>query len=693
MEAVVHLDRSSTMPSQSQMAFSRPSSLHGRQNQPPADLCYKPNNSAPSNPGGPPSAGPGIIASSSGSNTRHSPATFSGSSGYNPMRYIHAAPPFPPNSGGAPVSFRDTIYSSRSSNLVTERGQPMMEYGLRSDNMPTQSKPRISLLASPEYMSSLSNRRLHPEDSYRGPMVPTGHQQMDVGGASSKKIRLADGKSDLQRTLRIETRVHSKQDDGQQATAYTPQVEAISPTLPTETLQDETFKSTKDELLHGISKVDREITKTELQISTLKRKQQELEEAAKKPEVEAEEEEIPQPKHHSPAQKIYAENRRKAQEAHGLLKHLGPAIQLPLYNQPSDTAVYHENKMKHQLFKDRLMLHLRKKHIEREAREKRLTSTYSVLVQEWLRKVDKVENSQKRKARDSKNREFFEKVFPRLRKMREDRERFNRVGARVKSEADLEEIMDGLQEQEMEDKKMRSYAVVPPLLLDAKQRSIFYVNNNGRVDDFPAEYKGRHLLNVWTQAEKDIFKEKFLQHPKNFGVIASYLEKKSVSDCVQYYYLSKKTENYKRLLRKSRVRSRSGRNPQAKVASVSANNADLLSTATGVTTRFQREQLQKQEPIPSTSTAESRPPLLSEGESQPNNQQSFLSESPPLQPPTLMLQQQQHSEKPEEKPEEEEPTIEVKKKAADPETSDDDQYERPCGKSFTFSNILWLSMS
>lgn len=103
----------------------------------------------------------------------------------------------------------------------------------------------------------------------------------------------------------------------------------------------------------------------------------------------------------------------------------------------------------------------------------------------------------------------------------------------------------------MEDKKMRSYAVVPPLLLDAKQRSVYYVNNNGRVDDFPNAYKERHLLNVWTQPEKDIFKEKFLQHPKNFGLIASYLEKKSVSDCVQYYYLSKKTENYKRLLRKS----------------------------------------------------------------------------------------------------------------------------------------------
>nr|XP_023022666.1 uncharacterized protein LOC111510921 [Leptinotarsa decemlineata] len=214
------------------------------------------------------------------------------------------------------------------------------------------------------------------------------------------------------------------------------------------------------------------------------------------------------------------------------------------------------------------------------------------MMQDWLRKVDKIECSTKRKAKDVKNREFFEKVFPELRKQREDKERFNRVGSRVKSEADMEEIMDNLQEQALEDKKMRSYAVIPPILFDKKAKRIKYDDNNGFVEDMDVVYKSRRFLNVWTASEKEIFKEKYLQHPKNFGCIASYLDRKSVSDCVHYYYLSKKTENYKQLFRKARQRTRSSRNNTQKVSnSGNASVVDILTS--GVTTRLQREQQAK----------------------------------------------------------------------------------------------------
>jgi nuclear receptor co-repressor 1 len=96
----------------------------------------------------------------------------------------------------------------------------------------------------------------------------------------------------------------------QEQPAYNPQVEAISPTLPPDSMQeDAAFRATKDDLLQQIAKVDREIAKAESEIAKLKKKQHELEEAANKPSIKKEEEEITQPKHQSPAQKIYAENR------------------------------------------------------------------------------------------------------------------------------------------------------------------------------------------------------------------------------------------------------------------------------------------------------------------------------------------------------------------------------------------------
>lgn len=93
----------------------------------------------------------------------------------------------------------------------------------------------------------------------------------------------------------------------------------------------------------------------------------------------------------------------------------------------------------------------------------------------------------------------------------------------------------------------------------------------------------RSIPACWTTGEKEIFREKYLQHPKNFGAIAACLDRKSAQDCVRYYYLSKKTENYKQLLRKSRQRTRSSRNPQKSNQNQSQSIVDALTT--GVTTR------------------------------------------------------------------------------------------------------------
>jgi len=73
---------------------------------------------------------------------------------------------------------------------------------------------------------------------------------------------------------------------------------------------------------------------------------------------------------------------------------------------------------------------------------------------------------------------------------------------------------------------MRSLAVIPPLLLDCWQRRIRFINNNGLIEDPMSEFKERQMCNVWTDSERDTFKEKYLQHPKHFSYIAQFLERK-----------------------------------------------------------------------------------------------------------------------------------------------------------------------
>jgi amino acid permease len=53
---------------------------------------------------------------------------------------------------------------------------------------------------------------------------------------------------------------------------------------------------------------------------------------------------------------------------------------------------------------------------------------------------------------------------------------------------------------------MRSYAVIPPALLDAKTRSRRFTNTNGLIEDPMQEYKDKQFLNLWTDQEKEIFK-------------------------------------------------------------------------------------------------------------------------------------------------------------------------------------------
>uniref|UniRef100_A0A8C2U8R0 Nuclear receptor corepressor 2 n=1 Tax=Coturnix japonica TaxID=93934 RepID=A0A8C2U8R0_COTJA len=341
-------------------------------------------------------------------------------------------------------------------------------------------------------------------------------------------------------------------------------VSPVSPAHPEAELDLLPARLSKEELIQNMDRVDREITMVEQQISKLKKKQQQLEEEAAKP-PEPEKPISPPPiesKHRSLVQIIYDENRKKAEAAHRILEGLGPQVEL--------VSVPHGRG--NQAMRKKLILYFKRRNHARKQWEQKFCQRYDQLMEAWEKKVERIENNPRRRAKESKVREYYEKQFPEIRKQRELQERMqSRVGQRgsgglsmsaARSEHEVSEIIDGLSEQENLEKQMRQLAVIPPMLYDADQQRIKFINMNGLMDDPMKVYKDRQVMNMWSEQEKETFREKFMQHPKNFGLIASFLDRKTVADCVLYYYLTKKNENYKNLVRrnyrrrgKSQVRS------------------------------------------------------------------------------------------------------------------------------------------
>jgi hypothetical protein len=73
------------------------------------------------------------------------------------------------------------------------------------------------------------------------------------------------------------------------------------------------------------------------------------------------------------------------------------------------------------IFKKKLVEYFKKKNEEAESRDRYLTATYCKLTSVWTKKVERLENSKKRREKESKAREMYEKMFPELRKQREDK--------------------------------------------------------------------------------------------------------------------------------------------------------------------------------------------------------------------------------------------------------------------------------
>uniref|UniRef100_A0A668AF65 Nuclear receptor corepressor 2 n=1 Tax=Myripristis murdjan TaxID=586833 RepID=A0A668AF65_9TELE len=407
--------------------------------------------------------------------------------------------------------------------------------------------------------------------------LPESNSQSEVEYAEIKRPRLEMGPESLMRHSLMLAIQCFPQERG----SAMGKLEPISPVSPAHMDPDLDLvpaRFSKEELIQNMDRVDREITMVEQQICKLRKKQQQLEEEAAKPQ-EPERPISPPPseaKHRSLVQIIYDENRKKAEEAHRILEGLGPRVEL----------VSMETLSQYSAMRKKLILYFKRRNHARKQWEQKFCQRYDQLMEAWEKKVERIENNPRRRAKESKVREYYEKQFPEIRKQRELQERMqSRVGQRgggltssaARSEHEVSEIIDGISEQENTEKQMRQLAVIPPMLFDAEQQRIKFINMNGLMDDPMKVYKDRQVMNMWSEQEKDTFREKFIQHPKNFGLIASFLERKTVAECVLFYYLTKKNENYKNIVRRNyrrRGRSQHGQQQQQQQQQVNRSSQE-----------------------------------------------------------------------------------------------------------------------
>lgn len=125
------------------------------------------------------------------------------------------------------------------------------------------------------------------------------------------------------------------------------------------------------------------------------------------------------------------------------------------------------------------------------------------------------------------------------------------VGDAVTTEAEFQEILAGLADTAAKDPAYRASktAAVVPNMLPVKERQLRYHDDNDLVTNPLVFYDFAGTAeSIWTEEERASFLRRYLSHPKQFGRIAEGIPGKSASDCVLYYYRTKKEVDYKSML-------------------------------------------------------------------------------------------------------------------------------------------------
>ncbi|XP_075484201.1 LOW QUALITY PROTEIN: uncharacterized protein LOC142524213 [Primulina tabacum] len=130
-------------------------------------------------------------------------------------------------------------------------------------------------------------------------------------------------------------------------------------------------------------------------------------------------------------------------------------------------------------------------------------------------------------------------------------------------------------------KPCRNALKMPALILDKKEmRMSRFITSNGLVEDPRAVEKERFMINTWTPAEREIFIDKLATFGKDFRKIASFLDHKTIADCVEFYYKSHKSDSFEKARKKPEaVKQRKSQSTRYLVASGKRWNREAVAAS------------------------------------------------------------------------------------------------------------------
>ncbi|KAL0452174.1 UNVERIFIED_CONTAM: Nuclear receptor corepressor 1 [Sesamum latifolium] len=181
-------------------------------------------------------------------------------------------------------------------------------------------------------------------------------------------------------------------------------------------------------------------------------------------------------------------------------------------------------------------------------KEKVLTLKFKVFQHFW--KEGRIVSVRSLRGKSHKKLDPSRTGYKRNRSSSRSRILFSAGGPRTVPAEEVIEFVNGLL-SESAFKPCRNSLKMPALILEKGIRMSKFISNNGLVEDPCAAERERSLINPWTAEEREVFIDKLAIFGKNFMKIASFLQRKTVADCIEFYYKNHKSECFERARNKT----------------------------------------------------------------------------------------------------------------------------------------------